>query len=55
MRAAQDGAPHNPATAAATSDVDGTSGTANTAPEGTRDERDKVLDTLLGPGAQVRP
>jgi len=54
MQAAEDGALDNPATATVLN-ATGAAGSASGAAAGTWVERDEVLDTLLGPGAQVRP
>ena len=54
MRAASDGTPHNPPTPAAPP-VDAPAGANPAATPSTWAGRDEVLDTLLGPGAQVRP
>ena len=52
MRAAPHGAPNHPPDAAT---LDPISGASAQAPPASWAERDEVLDTLLGPGAQVRP
>ena len=54
MQAAGDGVPNIPA-AATVSNATGATGSAPGVAAGTWVERDEVLDTLLGPGAQVRP
>ena len=51
MQAAPDGAPHSSASTA----TPGATGTAAEADPQMWGARDEVLDTLLGPGAQVRP
>lgn len=54
MPAAPYGAPHNPPDTAAPA-VDSVTGAGAEATPSSLAERDKVLDTLLGPGAQVKP
>ncbi len=54
MPAAPHGAPHNPPDTAAPA-VDSTAGAGGWATPASWPERDEVLDTLLGPGAQVKP
>ena len=54
MRAASDGTPHNPPTAA-TPPIGTPAGADSGEVSGSWPERDEVLDTLLGPGAQVKP
>ncbi len=54
MPAAPYGAPHNPPDTAAPA-VDSVTGASAEATPSSLAERDKVLDTLLGPGAQVKP
>ena len=55
MRAAQDGTPNNPPTPATPPHDDSPAGAGSEAIPGSRAGRDEVLDTLLGPGAQVKP
>ena len=54
MRAASDGTPNNPPAPAAPP-VGALADSSPAATPATWAERDEVLDTLLGPGAQVRP
>ena len=54
MRAASDGTPHNPPDPV-TPPLRAAAGADPAAPTATWAGRDEVLDTLLGPGAQVKP